>query len=103
MTDKQDMLDYMAKVKEAMKDLATLGEVIGREVTRRFGRRIDHAPSVQERKNLRLLYTNQVASENLWHRKAKADRDLYISLATMHGIAALVELTHDDTSRGDHV
>lgn len=87
MSHKQQMLDYMAKVKEAMDEITEINELIQREVTRRYGRRIDEALKPAERKNLRRFYTVQVTKENIWHAKAKGDRDLYIALATMHGIA----------------
>lgn len=91
MTNREDTLKYIAKVKEVTRLLTNLAPVIDREVDRRFGRKIQAARSTQEQDNLRRYYTVQVGRENIWKQTYLGDRDLYIRLATMHGIAALIE------------
>lgn len=93
MNNREKMIKYVAKVEEVMELLDALAPVIQREVDRRFGRKLRAARDDQERRNLRLLYTKQVGAENIWKQTYMGDRDLYIRLATMYGIAALVEQT----------
>lgn len=93
MDHKERMRDNLAQVERMTRKLETLAPVIVREVEKRFGRRIANAKTNQERDNLRQFYTVQVGGENIWKRTYLNDRDLHIRLATMHGIAALVEQT----------
>lgn len=93
MTHKDKMYKYLAKVEEVTEQLKSLTPVIWREVDRRYGRKIQAAKTEQERNNLRQFHYNEVGKENIWKQMYLDDRFLYISLATMHGIAALVEQT----------
>jgi hypothetical protein len=85
------MLDYLALAEDAMNKIRALAPVIAKELDRRHGRKIQTARTQQERDNLRQHYTVALNKENVWHNKYAGDRDLFISLATMYGIAALVE------------
>lgn len=91
MDHKERMRDNLAQVERMTRKLELLAPVIQREVQRRFGRKILSARTDQERDNLTQFYTKQVGGENIWKQTYLGDRDLYIKLATMHGIAALVE------------
>ena len=91
------MRDYLAQVERFTRKLESLAPVIAREVESQFGHKLLRAKSQQERDNLRKFYTIQVGRENVWKQSYISDRDLYIRLATMHGIAALVEQTSATT------
>lgn len=87
----EQMRQYLDQVDMVTYQLAALAPVIEREVESQFGVKIRRAKTNQERENLRQFYRVQLGKENIWKQKHLSDRDLYIRLATMHGIAALVE------------
>jgi hypothetical protein len=91
MNHQQKMAEYLDLVARTQEHLDAIKLVIRREVMRRYGRKILAARTKQEQDNLREHFTVAVTKENIWHRSYKGDRDFYISMATMHGIAALVE------------
>lgn len=91
MTDREEMLKYMAKVEVTTQQLESLAPIIAKEVEDQYGQKLRRASSAQERENLRRYFTIKVGRENIWKQTYLSDRDLYIRLATMHGIAALVE------------
>lgn len=93
MTDAEQMRHYQYLAERATRQLETLAPVIANEVERRFGHKIFKAKREQERENLRQYYTMLVSRENIWRQTYLSDRDLYIRLATMYGIAALVNRT----------
>lgn len=91
MTHVQKMRDYIALAESAMNKLRALTPVIQREMERRYGQKLKRARTKQEEDNLRRYYTREVSKENMWRQDYADDRDLYIRLATMYGIAAQVE------------
>ena len=93
----EEMRKYQKKVDQETSKLEALAPVIAREVERQYGHKLHRVKSAQERENLRRYYTIKVGRENIWKQTYIGDRDLYIRLATMHGIAALVEQTSATT------
>lgn len=93
MTNAELMRNCMFLVEQTTKKLDALVPIIANEVERRFGHKIARAGTEQERNNLRHFYTVQIGRENIWKQTYLSDRDLYLKLATMYGIAALVNQT----------
>lgn len=96
MTNKQQMQAYMSKAAAAQKRIDDINIVVLAEVSRRYGNKIQRARTNQERDNLQEFYRQQVAAENIWLTNAKGDRGLYIQLAQMHGIAAMLDEVEED-------
>lgn len=101
MTNKQQMQAYMSKVKATQGTIESINKVVLSEVSRRHGSKIQRARTAQERDNLQEFYRQQVAAENMWLANAKGDRSLYIQLAQMHGIAAMLDEVEEDRPQRD--
>lgn len=95
MTNKEQMQRYLKLVEGTSARLADINQVIHAEVTRRYGHRIEKGKTPQERKNLLKHFTIKVTRENQWHADVAGDRNLYIQLAQMYGIAAMLDEAED--------
>lgn len=93
MTNKDRHREHLARVREFVVLVDEIERVIDREVERAHGHRIRRERTDQEQQNLRQHYTRQIADGNQWLKRATGNRSCHIAMATMYGIAALVDET----------
>lgn len=91
MTNKEKMRQHLAKVEEFVLLVDEIEKVIDREVEQAYGTRIRSLRTSQEQDNVRKRFTQGLADTNPWLKRATGNRGYHIAMATMYGIATLVD------------